>query len=68
MKKGKLDLETLLTSETTPSCLVDPITQVLFSQPIFYVPSGKSVSKHIADAKPGIDIFSNSKLPPGVVY
>jgi U-box domain len=66
VEKGLLDIETFLTSDSTPSYFLDSITGVLFKQPIVF-PSGKTVSKPISEAKPGIDIFSNIPFSAGEV-
>lgn len=51
-------IEIHFTNPATPDHLIDPVTGLLYHCPVV-MPSGQTVSLHVAESKPRIDIFTN---------
>lgn len=62
-----MTLESFLTESSTPEALIDPITGVLYVQPVTLPISGKSISAYVIAQYPGFDIHANSQFGPDKV-
>lgn len=59
-----ITIEIFCTKPSIDDDLIDPITSVLFQQPVVMPNSGQSASLYVAENKSRVDVFTNVPFEP----